>query len=339
MTCESLDRGTLYAPHATSLRMSDIGYRNRNQAGLSVSVNSLDEYVRDLTRAITTPHPPYEALGVNVDGEWRQLNANILQIENEYYSFIRPKRVALSGERPTRALRRAGVEYVEVRALDVSAFDPVGVNQNKMRFLEAFLALCLLKDSPPIGASEQDALDENHLHRGAPRAASRASRCRATAARCRCCEWARELIDSMRGICEVLDKGDPLPGPTRRRSRSRPRRSRTCASRPRRGCMTELQATGESFFDLALRTSVEPQELLPRSVHAERRAARGARREAEESLRRQREIEAADREPSRTTWPGILRTSSQYSTVDISKAHSSLAFHLRKARILRSPLG
>ena len=127
--------------------MSDVGYRNRNQAGLEVSVNSLEEYVRDLTRAITTPHPPYEALGVKVNGEYRQLNANILQIENEYYSFIRPKRVARSGERPTKALRRAGVEYVEVRALDVSAFDPVGVNQDKLRFLEAFLALCLMKDS------------------------------------------------------------------------------------------------------------------------------------------------------------------------------------------------
>ena len=126
--------------------MSDLGYRNRNQAGLAVSVNSLAQYVRDLGRAIHTPHAPYEALGVRVDGKYRQLNANILQIENEYYSFIRPKRVARSGERPTKALERAGVEYVEVRALDVSAFDPVGVNQDKMRYLEAFLALCLLKE-------------------------------------------------------------------------------------------------------------------------------------------------------------------------------------------------
>src|SRR5262252_7863570 len=154
--------GTAFEPYATSLRMSDVGYRNRNQAGLSVSVNSLDEYVRDLQRAITTPHPPYQALGVEVNGEWRQLNANILQIENEYYSFIRPKRVARSGERPTKALRRAGVEYVEVRALDVSAFDPVGVNQTKVHFLEAFLALCLMKSSAPIGAAEQSALDDNH---------------------------------------------------------------------------------------------------------------------------------------------------------------------------------
>src|SRR6201997_2446591 len=137
--------------------MSDVGYRNRSQAGLTVSVNNLEEYVRDLQRAITTPHPPYEALGVKVNGEWRQLNANILQIENEYYSFIRPKRVARSGERPTKALRRAGVEYVEVRALDVSAFDPVGENQNKLRFLEAFLALCLMKESAPIAPAERGA--------------------------------------------------------------------------------------------------------------------------------------------------------------------------------------
>ncbi len=163
VTLPRLSKDTSYEPYATSLRMSDLGYRNRNQAGLSVSVNSLDEYVRDLTRAISTPHPPYEKLGVKVDGEWRQLNANILQIENEYYSFIRPKRVARSGERPTKALLRAGVEYVEVRALDVSAFDPVGVNQNKLRFLEVFLALCLMKDSPPIATWEHDVLDANHV--------------------------------------------------------------------------------------------------------------------------------------------------------------------------------
>src|SRR5258707_6844712 len=159
----SLDHDTVHEPFGTSLRMSDIGYRNKNQATVSVSVNSLSEYIHDLSQAISTPYPPYEKIGVKVDGRYLQLNANILQIENEYYSYIRPKRVPRSGERPTKALQRAGVEYVEVRALDVSAFDPVGVNQNKLRFLEAFLALCLMKDSAPIGDSEQAALDQNHL--------------------------------------------------------------------------------------------------------------------------------------------------------------------------------
>ena len=83
----ALDADTVYEPFGTSLRMSDIGYRNKNQATVSVSVNSLDEYVRDLSRAIGTPYPPYEEIGVKVDGEYRQLNANILQIENEYYSY------------------------------------------------------------------------------------------------------------------------------------------------------------------------------------------------------------------------------------------------------------
>jgi len=94
---EDFGNGTLYAPYATSLRMSDLGYRNNSQAELTISVNSLDDYVRDLRAAISTPSLAYERFGVEVDGDWRQLNANLLQIENEYYAFIRPKRVALSG--------------------------------------------------------------------------------------------------------------------------------------------------------------------------------------------------------------------------------------------------
>ena len=87
----------------------------------------------------------------------------MLQIENEYYSYIRPKRVTRSGERPTRALQRAGVQYVEMRSLDCSSFDPVGVNQNKLRFLEAFAAFCVLRESRPIETTEQAELDGNHV--------------------------------------------------------------------------------------------------------------------------------------------------------------------------------
>src|SRR5256885_2991667 len=241
---------TAYEPYATSLRMSDIGYRNRNQAGLSVSVNSLDEYVRDLTRAITTPHPPYEMLGVKVKGphgedEYKQLNANVLQIENEYYSFIRPKRVARSGERPTKALQRAGVEYVEVRALDVSAFDPVGVNQNKLRFLEAFLALCLLKESLPIGESEQGLLDENHIsvaRRGREPGLALWREGSGVPLR----QWARELLDSMTGICEILDRGDAAR-PYSHSLAAQVAKVEDVALTPSARLMAEL-AAGESFF-------------------------------------------------------------------------------------------
>jgi glutamate--cysteine ligase len=287
-----LGPGTAYEPYATSLRMSDVGYRNRNQAGLTVSVNSLDEYVRDLTRAITTAHPPYEALGVNVNGEYRQLNANILQIENEYYSFIRPKRVARSGERPTKALRRAGVEYVEVRALDVSAFDPVGVNQNKLRFLEAFLALCLMKQSVPISASEQAALDENHLtvaRRGREPGLllSRDGDSLSLAS------WARELLDSMSGICEILDQGDPAR-PYSQALSVQLAKVEDVSLTPSARLMADL-ASGESFFDLALRMSATHKEYFLDLYPPNDARLREFAHEAQESLSAQRSIEASDK--------------------------------------------
>jgi glutamate--cysteine ligase len=284
---------TAYEPYATSLRMSDVGYRNRNQAGLAPSVNSLEEYVRDLTHAITTPHPPYEALGVKVDGEYRQLNGNILQIENEYYSFIRPKRVARSGERPTKALQRAGVEYVEVRALDVSAFDPVGVNQTKLRFLEAFMALCLLKDSPPIGESEQGLLDQNHVtvaRRGREPGLTLWRDGRTVLMG----DWARELLDSMTGICEIQDRGD-ASRPYSQALATQAAKLDDVALTPSARLMEELTTTGESFFDLALRMSATHKayflELYPPN---EERLAEFAQ-EAAESIAKQRAIEASDR--------------------------------------------
>jgi glutamate--cysteine ligase len=283
---------TAYEPYATSLRMSDVGYRNRNQAGLSVSVNSLEEYVRDLTRAITTPHPPYEALGVEVNGEYQQLNANILQIENEYYSFIRPKRVARSGERPTKALQRAGVEYVEVRALDVSAFDPVGVNQNKLRFLEAFLALCLLKDSPPIADSEQALLDQNHVtvaRRGREPGLMLWRDGSSVAMR----DWARELLDSMSGICEILDRGD-ASRPYSQALATQAAKLEDVALTPSARLMAELATTGESFFDLALRMSATHKAYFLDLYAPNEERLREFAQEAEESLAKQQAIEASD---------------------------------------------
>ncbi len=294
VSLRELSPGTLYEPHATSLRMSDIGYRNRNQAGLAISVNSLDEYVRDLTRAIMTPYPPYQALGVKVDGEYRQLNANILQIENEYYSYIRPKRVARSGERPTKALRRAGVEYVEVRALDVSAFDPVGVNQHKLRFLEAFMALCLLKASEPIDSAVESALDQNHLtvaRRGREPALELSRDGRPISMT----SWAMELLDSMSGICELLDHGDP-DRPYAQSLATQAAKIRDVKLTPSARLLAELES-GESFFDLALRMSATHKAyfLDLYTPKAERLGEFAG--EASESLEKQRELEESQTEP------------------------------------------
>jgi glutamate--cysteine ligase len=288
--------GTLYGRYATTLRMSDLGYRNKSQAGVRISLNSREEYVRDLTRLISTPHPEYARLGVkNRDGAWQQLNTNVLQIENEYYSFIRPKRVARSGERPTQALRRAGVEYVEVRALDVSAFDPVGVNQNKMRFIEAFLLLCLTRESPLIDSREQGELDGNHLtvaRRGREPGLQLLRDGRPFPMR----DWARELLDQMQGLCELLDHGDPAR-PYAAALAVQAAKFDDVALTPSARLVAELRETGESFFDLALRMSRQHKAYFldlhaPNPARLDEFAA-----EARESLEQAARIDAAPREP------------------------------------------
>jgi glutamate--cysteine ligase len=289
----SLDAETVYEPHGTSLRMSDIGYRNKNQASVSVSVNSLEDYVRDLSQAISTPYPPYEKLGVKLDGEYLQLNANILQIENEYYSLIRPKRIASSGERPTKALRRAGVEYVEVRALDVSAFDPVGVNQNKLRFLEAFLALCVLSSAEPISRGEQEALDANHL-----RVARRGREPGLTLSRegreVPMIEWARELLEAMQGLCEMLDHGESTR-PYQTALEQQRAKIDDVERTPSARLLAEMRQTGESFFHLAQRMSrMHKDYFLDLYPPNERRLAEFAAA-AQESHEEQARIEAADK--------------------------------------------
>jgi glutamate--cysteine ligase len=153
--------GTLYGPDATSLRMSDLGYQNRAQANLQVSFNSLAEYTQALESAIRTPDPFYEAIGVRDGERWKQLNANLLQIENEFYAGIRPKRVAPHGERPAKALQRYGVEYVEVRLFDLNPSIDIGIAPEQGTFADMFLLMCLFRDSPPISSREQAENDEN----------------------------------------------------------------------------------------------------------------------------------------------------------------------------------
>jgi len=287
--------GTLLGDAATSLRMSDLGYRNKSQAGVHVSVNSLQEYVRDLSRLISTPHPEYQAHGVEVDGEWRQLNANLLQIENEYYSFIRPKRVAYSGERPTRALLRAGVQYVEMRSLDVGAFDPVGLNQRKLCFLEAFAALCLLRDSPLLSAEQSARYEDNHV-RVASRGREAGLMLWAEPRPLALSDWAAELLDQMQGVCELLDAGDETRPYSTALGLQRAKLEDPSLL-PSARLLGELRREGSSFFELALGMSRLHRDYF-RDLHPpnERRLAE-LRTEAEDSLAGQRAIEAADTLP------------------------------------------
>lgn len=193
-----------YEPHATSLRMSDIGYKNKNQDGIQVSYNSLQEYVESLQAATKTPSADYEKIGVLVDGEYRQLNTNILQIENEFYSFVRPKQIANTGETPSHALQERGIRYVEIRALDVNPFDPVGLNDQQLDFMEALMIFCLLQESPVMDAVEREIFVRNQssvacggrdpefkILRDGEKVSVK--------------QWALEILENMKGVTALLD--------------------------------------------------------------------------------------------------------------------------------------
>jgi glutamate--cysteine ligase len=204
---EEFDNGTLYHPYATSLRMSDIGYKSKNQANLNIDYNTLEGYVSSLSQAIATPYPEYEQIGVKVDGEYRQLNCNILQIENEFYSIIRPKQIAESGEKPTLALKHRGVRYVEMRSLDLNIFEPIGINQNTARFIEALLLTCLLKDSPAMSVADHQINNANQL------AVANFGRkpgltLEKDGQKILLTTWADEILTAMQPVCEILDQHD-----------------------------------------------------------------------------------------------------------------------------------
>lgn len=204
------DANTWYGPHATSLRMSDIGYTNRKRCALKVDLDSPAGYIDSLVRAVHRPCPPYQAIGVEVDGEYRQLSDKVLQIEDEFYSLIRPKQPPQPGERSLEALMKRGVGYVELRTSDLDLFEPAGMGPRQPRFLEAFLIYCLLADSPPIDTEEQSRIDYNQLS-VARQGRDPELRLWRADGDVPLAVWGRDICTSLEAICEILDRDRTTP--------------------------------------------------------------------------------------------------------------------------------
>jgi glutamate--cysteine ligase len=289
----SLSADTWYAPYGTSLRMSDLGYSNKNQSRINISLNSLDGYIRDLRCALKTPEPDYEEIGVKVDGRYRQLSANQLQIENEFYSAIRPKRVAHSGEKPTAALQRGGIEYVEIRSLDVSVEDPAGINQNTMRFMEAFLIYCLLEDSPPFDTASLDETSRNQAQT-AKQGRDPAFRLYRDGSEVSLPNWGREILDKVATIARAIDLTAGGDSYTQAVAMMHGLIDEPMAT-PSARLLEELKGTNSSFFDFAISVARGHREYFT-SITPMSDERRGEfEREADRSIEQQRQIEADDK--------------------------------------------
>jgi len=202
---QALGDKTLYLPHATSLRMGRLGYQSDAQSALAVSYNGLKGYAASLQQALTQAYPAYEAMGIQDEqGRYRQLSTSLLQIENEFYSNIRPKRVIHTGERPLHALRERGVEYVEVRCMDLNPFLPLGIDEATARFLDVFLLHCLLSDSPLDTPQEIAALARNQ-HLVASRGREPGLQLERHGEPVLLMDWAKTLLDECLPIALTLD--------------------------------------------------------------------------------------------------------------------------------------
>jgi glutamate--cysteine ligase len=289
------DEQTYYEPYATSLRMGDIGYQNSKEEGLGFKVcyNDVKSYARSLLHAITTPTELWRRIGVKIQGDYRQLNTNILQIENEYYSSVRPKQPLAGLESPALALLDRGIDYIELRSLDVNAYHPLGVDEEQLRFLESFMLTSLLLDSPPLTQCEQMEANQNLLkvaHYGRePGLTLERNGHRVTLQ-----NWGMQFMHMMLPVAELLDQihqtdvyADALD--------EQMTKIRHAELTPSARMLREMHENGEGFYDFARRLSTKHHRFFnERSVSSRHQAEFDAM--SAKSYQRLEEIESTQQQ-------------------------------------------
>lgn len=290
---EAFDETTFYEPWATSLRMGDIGYQNRREEGMGIKANydSVADYVASLTRATHTSAPLWEELGVKMNGEYLQLNTNILQIENEYYSSVRPKQIIRGMETPGMALTRDGIAYVELRSLDVNAYHPLGVDSTQLCFLQTFMTWCLLHDSPCISLSERREIDRNIL-KVAHEGRKPGRKLLRDGSSVKLSQWGKELLQSMQPVADVLGghAGHQRYG---KALEEQIEKIRDPECTPSGRMLAEMRENGEGFYQFARR-----QSQIQLNYFASQQLSAAKRQQLDdlipESLAKQKTIEATD---------------------------------------------
>ena len=282
---------SLYLPYGTALRMGGLGYNSDAQKNLNVCYNALDNYVETLSQAIKQPHPDYRDIPAGQDGDYQQLNDSLLQIENEFYSLIRPKRVANSGETPLCALVRAGIEYIEVRCVDISPFSPVGLDAGQMRFLDTFLLYCLLEESPPCNEDEQ-ATEAANLEAVINTGRQPGLLLNNGSEDVSMTQWAEELLNAMQPIAQLLDTAHSSD---RYNTSLELQRAKVAEPEltPSARILREMREQNLPFFRLAMNYSEQwAQYFQKRELATDIRAA--FELDTQQSIERQKELEQSD---------------------------------------------
>ena len=282
-------KGTLSYLGATSLRLSKMGYTNSGQAHIAVCYDSLDSYIQSLRKTITTRDPRWEKIGVKKNGYYRQLSNNILQLENEYYSAVRPKRQTNSGESPANALRARGIDYVELRSVDINSFSPLGIDLEQILFLDVFLLYCLLTESKELGPQRIEQY-RNNQELVARHGRQNALVLWRSDASVKAMDWARELFDGLLAIAQVLDGHYPYSQVVEKFRATLDKPGELYSEKLER----ELRQKNETFFQYTLKNSTAIANKL-RSEPLDQGREQYLKKISAQSLDDQRAIEDSDR--------------------------------------------
>ncbi|MDX1491669.1 MAG: glutamate--cysteine ligase [Pseudohongiellaceae bacterium] len=288
---DSFDEATLFKPYATALRMGNLGYKSDAQKSLFVCYNDLDNYLDSLQGAMTTPYAPYQAIGAKKGDHHLQINTNLLQLENEFYGTIRPKRVGESGQRPLTLLRQGGVQYIEVRILDLNPFLPLGLDAQQIRFLDAFLLFCLLSESPACNPSSYYEIEENLakvVNGGRDPELQLSKDGVATPFK----EWAQQILNQVGFAATLLDSLDGGEAYTQANA-AQQAKLQDSELTPSAQILARMRAEQLSFGALTMAQSSEHEAFFKgKSISAERLAM--LRAASKSSFEQQAKIEAED---------------------------------------------
>ena len=286
------DSHSLYKPNATSLRMGNLGYQSDAQSSLIVCYNDIAQYTRTLKGALETPYKHYEHLGLkDSQGNYQQLTTNLLQIENEFYSPIRPKRTAASGETPLEALHNKGVEYIEVRCVDLNPLAACGIDRQTIHFLDTFLLFCLLKDSPKTNNNEYQQITENQRRTVADGRNPDVELVDGEQSR-KLVDWGQALVAEMQPVATLLDKANNS-AEYQSTLATMGERLQNSSLTPAAVLLDEMNQHNETYYRMAMRKAVEHREyfrgeaLAPEVIEKYQRLA-------EQSQLEQQQIEASD---------------------------------------------
>jgi glutamate--cysteine ligase len=288
---DTFKKHTRYLPYATSLRMSDLGYQNNAQAELIVCYNSLENYVETLSKAVTQPVPAYEEIGLQEEGgQYKQLNTSLLQIENEYYSDIRPKRIGNGDEKPLQALANHGVEYIEVRCTDINPFLSLGMDETHIHFLDLFLTHCLFSNSPEINDGEFREIKANQ-HDSVMQGRDPELRLNKNGESIGLRQWGNELLIELSSLAQSMDEAAGNNQYSDALAQQQAKLDDDSLT-PSAQYLAEMKSTDLEFAQLTLQLAAQRAAEFKQPLNAELNEE--MKLQAQQSLMQQAEIEAGD---------------------------------------------